>query len=140
MPAVRARRPGLRVATTRREYWRLANVADATLQEASNWSWGTKGRDGFPFTAPVGKFKPNGFGLYDMHGNACEWCSDWYGADYYSQSPEEDPQGPATGESRVVRGGGWCLNPVLCRSASRGNLEPTFRDFSNGFRVVCEVK
>ncbi len=51
--------------------------------------------DGYVFTAPVGQFKPNAFGLYDIHGNAWEWCSDWYGKEYYGKSPVEDPKGPA---------------------------------------------
>jgi len=53
----------------------------------------------------VGSYPANGYGLYDMAGNAWEWCSDWYGKDYYSKSPLRNPQGPGSGITRVLRGG-----------------------------------
>lgn len=94
-------------------------------------------RDGYVWTAPVGKFKPNAFGLYDMHGNAWEWCSDWYGEDYYGKSPTDDPQGPVAGSSRVLRGGGFRNTPVFLRCADRVDFVPSFRRDYSGFRVVC---
>ena len=57
-------------------------------------------RDGYAWTAPVGRFRPNPFGLHDMHGNVWEWCSDWYDESYYGASPQQDPQGPSTGRMR----------------------------------------
>ena len=69
------------------------------------------------FTVPVGQFPPNRFGLCDMHGNVWEWCSDWYGPDYYARSPVDDPQGPDSGNRRVRRGGGWNSFPLWARAA-----------------------
>ena len=90
-------------------------------------------------TTPVGTFKPNAWGLYDMHGNAAQWCSDWFGKDYYSKSPAADPTGPATGERRVMRGGGFGYSPMMCRSAFRDRLMPEWHWASMGFRVVVEL-
>src|SRR5262249_37756723 len=58
-------------------------------------------------THPVGKKKPNAWGLFDMHGNAAEWCLDWYDRDYYARSPRNDPPGPLEGKNVVCRGSGW---------------------------------
>ncbi len=96
------------------------------------WFDGNAGRR----THPVGQKKPNAWGLYDMHGNVWEWCSDWYAEDYYRISPPEDPTGAATDSGRVIRGGCW-LNPAEgCRSAYRINRSPGFRAGSLGFRVT----
>ena len=88
-------------------------------------------------TTPVGSFPPNGWGLYDMHGNAQEWCQDRYGS--YKRDPEVDPRGPKSGLPHVMRGGSWNLNPCYCRSAYRGGFNPERRYLNYGFRVVCEV-
>jgi formylglycine-generating enzyme required for sulfatase activity len=145
----------------------VANIADASLQE--HWVWRTPDppfpegmhlppyakpwNDGYPFTAVVGRFKPNAFGLYDMLGNVGEWCSDWYDPDYYKQSPRDDPQGPSSGPLidisdrlpgapprtlRVIRGGVW-LDPASgCRSADRytHRRHPIDSAADIGFRVV----
>ena len=84
---------------------------------------------------PVRSHQPNAFELYDMHGGVWEWCSDWYGKDYYQKSPEQDPQGPKTGVFRVVRGGSWSDDAADCRSARRLALAPGIR-LGNGLRVV----
>ena len=85
-------------------------------------------------TTPVGKYQANAWGLYDMHGNVWEWCSDWEGD--YPTGSVTDPIGPATGSSRVRRGGSWYNDAVCCRSAFRLGSVPSFRDYDLGFRVA----
>jgi len=85
-------------------------------------------------THPVGKKKPNPWGLYDMHGNVWEWCLDWYAV--YHTETVSDPKGPGNGSYRVRRGGSWHYDAYYCRSAHRGNRTPTNASISVGFRVV----
>jgi len=87
----------------------------------------------------VGLKKPNAFGLYDMHGNVFEWCHDYYGEDYYQQSPTNDPRGPASGASRVLRGGSWFNSSRFTRSANRNWLGADNRYYLFGFRLVREL-
>jgi formylglycine-generating enzyme required for sulfatase activity len=87
-------------------------------------------------TRRVGQLAPNAWGLFDMHGNVCQWCHDWYAPDYYAESPRKDPTGPAIGECRVLRGGSWLVAPWGCRSAARGYGRHDNRDSDCGFRVV----
>ncbi len=115
----------------------VANVADATFKaKFPYWTWAIKASDGYVFTSPVGQFKPNAFGLYDVHGNAWQWCADRYDADYYGKSPIDNPTGPETGGGRVHRGGSWFLPPNYSRSAGRERCEPEDRRDYSGFRVA----
>jgi len=85
--------------------------------------------------AVTGSYKPNAFGLYDMHGNVSEWCEDWH--DDYPAGAVIDPKGPGTGESRVVlRGGSFFYNVSTARSSNRFFYTPTFRYFNYGFRLA----
>jgi formylglycine-generating enzyme required for sulfatase activity len=98
-------------------------------------------------TAKVGSYAPNAWGLYDMHGNVAEWCSDFYDKDYYQKSPKVDPKGPDKGVVdtdykdffRVIRGGCWLDEARACRSAYRFRAMPHDPYRLIGFRVVCEV-
>ena len=114
------------------------NGADATARaKYPGWSIGIKGKDGHIFTAPVGQFKPNAFGLYDMHGNVWEWCEDWYVPNSYSKEKQVDPTGPATGKAKVQRGGGWSSDSKRLRSAARVGRDPSaYRGCYLGFRVA----
>ncbi|MGD0090939.1 MAG: SUMF1/EgtB/PvdO family nonheme iron enzyme [Planctomycetota bacterium] len=115
------------------------NAADQTAKQAFNlkseevFNWD----DGYAFTAPVGKFRPNAFGLYDTMGNVWEWCEDWYGE--YAAGRATDPAGPATGTCRVLRGGSWFNSSSTCRSAYRSWVNPDYRNSNSGFRTVVKA-
>jgi len=116
--------------------------------------------DGVAYTAPVGKFKPNPVGLFDMHGNVWEWTSDRYQDRLYAERQRQlselrrlkkevitiDPVGPETtpqhkyGDWRSMRGGSWYVGPISCRSATRSFAEAGDAFSYLGFRVACDVK
>ena len=118
----------------------FANCADQSLKRRVpnspavigffNWD------DGFVFTSPVGSFKANPFGIFDMVGNANQWCQERYGD--YDAGATIDPAGAKTGSLRVLRGGSWFDGPAGgCRSACRDGSDPDFRCGYNGFRVTA---
>ena len=86
-------------------------------------------------TYPVGQKHPNALGIYDMSGNVREWCQDWYGENYYADSPLTNPTGPSTGFERVMRGGSWFFNARSCRVSQRGYTNPNLHIALNGFRL-----
>jgi formylglycine-generating enzyme required for sulfatase activity len=115
---------------------RTGNVRDAAaLKQCRFWEEAVTATDNQPFLCPVKQYEGNAFGLHDMHGNAAEWCSDWYAADAYAKSPADDPTGPASGKYHVIRGGAWDAPACYCRSASRFYMSPACR-CNVGFRVV----
>ena len=114
----------------------VGNVRDATFKaKFPDAKYTIKANDGYVFTAPVGKFKPNAFGLCDMHGNATQWCADWCGEEYYAASPADDPTGTDSGDFRVLRGGSWGGEAYNAHCALRGRGTPDSRNDYTGFRV-----
>jgi formylglycine-generating enzyme required for sulfatase activity len=91
---------------------------------------------------PVGKKKPNAWGLYDMHGNANEWVADWYDKDYYRRTPAADPPGPASGYTRMYRSSdAWRpASDARCANRHRGGSLPVERGRSLGFRLVRQAR
>jgi formylglycine-generating enzyme required for sulfatase activity len=114
----------------KRQEW--AGTSDESQLEG--YAWYNQNSGGT--THPVGQKKPNGLGLHGMSGDVWEWVSDWYDSSYYGKSPKENPQGPNSGQSRVVRGGSWFYDPWYLRCSYRDGDVPSYRDDGLGFRLV----
>jgi formylglycine-generating enzyme required for sulfatase activity len=136
----------LRAGTTTRYWWgqgnpgsrRVANIADESARKLLSVIMSGYD-DGAVRTAPVGSYEANPFKLHDMTGNVSEWTADWYDENYYGKSPERNPKGPSSGETRVIRGGSWGSGPANVRSAIRGRDTPSDRIDGIGFRCAQDV-
>jgi formylglycine-generating enzyme required for sulfatase activity len=116
---------------------KVANVTDASAKKLFP-QWQTlQGDDGHAFTAPVGSYQPNVWGLYDMHGNALEWCQDWFW--HIDGECARDPKGPPFGLLKVQRGGSWADFPYQSTASRRTGFAPDAYCISSGFRVVLPV-
>jgi len=117
------------------DLYRYANFCDKKC--IYEWSDPSQ-NDGYWSTAPVGKYAPNGFGLYDMSGNVSEWTQDYFVDDYYASSPRMNPKGPGAGTAHSVRGGSWRSQKNALSTTGRGSAE-TGNAYDNiGFRVCQE--
>jgi formylglycine-generating enzyme required for sulfatase activity len=109
-------------------------------QRTAKYSWGNNAPDrsrcALSKLHPVGSFAPNGYGLYDMTGNAWEWTADFYVADHYETSEAVNPKGPSAGYYRVIRGGGWYSGPNELRVQNRHWFSANSAEVSVGFRCV----
>jgi formylglycine-generating enzyme required for sulfatase activity len=115
--------------------------------EGARYPWGDQkpGRDRVRFSTPEGpgpvaQHPANDFGLYDMAGGVAEWCQDWFNRTYYSNSPADNPKGPAEGMYRIVRGGAWSDGPNRLTVFFRNWIRPNQRTPNLGFRCVQEVR
>lgn len=107
---------------------------DAPLESLANYSTRWK-----KAPEPVGRAERNAFGLYDIAANVHEWCSDWFDAHYYLDSPERNPHGPAEGTRRSSRGGSWRHATKVSRCAARSSIPPEFQYADYGFRLARSV-
>ncbi|MDO4571610.1 MAG: formylglycine-generating enzyme family protein, partial [Planctomycetia bacterium] len=126
---------GLNIQLPTEAQWEYACRAGTTGKYAGNldsMAWYDSNSGGR--THEVKTKQPNAWGLYDMHGNVWERCSDWYGG--YVESPTSDPKGPPSGSYRVLRGGSWNDYAEYCRSAYQSNCSPTYSYGSVGFRLL----
>ncbi len=125
----------------------FGNMGDASLRKLADEGWRPKSPDLIPkdnrsndgalVTCAIGRYAPNAWGLYDMHGNASEWTRSNYHP--YPYRAYDDRKTDATGSNKTIRGGSWRDRPAHCRSASRWSYAPWQKVFNVGFRVIIEA-
>ena len=124
--------------------WEYAARADSTTK----YYWGDRinakycwyGDNSGEKPHPGGQKSPNAFEIHDITGNVWEWCTDWYGENYYAASPYNNPKGPDTGEDKIMRGGAWNSPPGLLHITFRNKSRPRFKYNNTGFRLVLFLK
>lgn len=127
--------------------WEKVAAWDDEKKAHRIWAWGNEwdaakcnsAESNIGTTTPVGKYSPGGdsfYGAADMSGNVWEWCADWHDENYYSNSPEKNPKGPGSRDSRVLRGGSWDSRAVYARCADRLRNNPVLRHYKWGFRCA----
>ena len=123
-----------RAGTTTKYYW------GDSMDGAYCWYAGNAWNKDEQYAHQVGQKQANAFGLYDMSGNVWEWCQDWYDDSYYSKGENDNPRGPSTGSSRVLRGGSFVSVAGYCRSADRNCYGPGRRVYRNGVRFAAQCR
>jgi formylglycine-generating enzyme required for sulfatase activity len=110
--------------------------------EGAEYTWGDEPpstieyfRGEWKAPRPARQWRPNGYGLFNIGDNVHEWCSDWYGENYYAVSPERNPAGPEEGTRKVSRGGSWRHQIKASRAAHRSSLPPAYRYTDYGLRI-----
>jgi len=119
----------------------VANVSDVTfVSVVTTWPFTEGYDDGYVFGAPVGSFAPNSFGLYDMSGNAWEWCADYFDPEYYGRSPGDNPRNDDPAPGRVLRGNSWDGRPGLMRASRRTSDLQANSYADTGFRLAQDLE
>ncbi|MCX6868164.1 MAG: formylglycine-generating enzyme family protein [Verrucomicrobia bacterium] len=142
-----SKKTGKRVALPTEAQWEYACRAgtttafccgdDPSILGEYAWFQDNTRKTGEEYAHPVGRKKPNAWGLYDMHGNVWEWCRDWNDKEYYAKAGNVDPENTTETQFRAVRGGSWHNDPSRCRAAARNSWTgPNYVHYNYGFRVM----